>query len=94
MVEYKYYYFDFRGLGELVRLVFAATGQKFEDVRIPREKWPEWKHKTPFGKLPYLEVIDGSNSFTLSQSKAISRFLAKKFGLAGKNEKESAIIDM
>lgn len=94
MVEYKLHYFDLRGLGELARLVFAAAGQKFEDVRIPRDKWPEWKAKSPFGQAPYLEVIDGSNSFTLSQSKAIARYLARKFGLAGKTEEESAIIDM
>ena len=94
MVQYKLYYFEMRGLGELARLVFAAAGQTFEDVRIPRDKWPEWKDKSPFGQAPYLEVIDGSNTLTLSQSKAIARYLSRKFGLAGKTEEESALIDM
>ena len=94
MVEYKLHYFDLRGLGELARLVFAAAGKKFEDVRIPMDKWPEWKPKAPFGQVPYLEVIDGSNKLTLSQSKAIARYLSRKYGLAGKTEQESALIDM
>ena len=94
MVEYKLYYFDVRALAEVVRLVFAAAGQKYEDIRFTREKWPEWKPKAPFGKAPFLEVTDGSKTFTLSQSKAIARYLSRKFGLAGKDDEESALIDM
>ena len=94
MVEYKLYYFESRGFAELSRLIFAAAGQKYEDVRFPKEKWPEWKPKAPFGQAPYLEVIDGSDISTYSQSRSIARYLAKKFGLAGKNDEETAIIDM
>jgi len=45
--------------------------------------------ETPFGKLPILE-IDG---VTLGESKAICRYVAKKVGLAGKNDIEDAQID-
>lgn len=44
----------------------------------------------PFGKVPVLE-IDGKK---LNQSMAISRYLAKKAGLAGADEWESLLIDI
>lgn len=44
----------------------------------------------PFGKVPVLE-IDGKK---VSQSAAISRYLAKQYGLAGKNDWESLEIDV
>lgn len=84
--------------------IFAAAGQEFEDVRIPREEWPHLhKDKCPFGQLPVLEV-DGQQ---LPQSYAISRFLAREFSqfqeliiskgsrsdLAGQNEWEEALVD-
>ena len=43
----------------------------------------------PFGKVPVLEV-DGKK---IDQSTAISRYLAKQCGLAGKNDWESLEID-
>ncbi len=44
----------------------------------------------PLGQLPVLEY-DGA---ILSQSLTIARFLAKEFGLAGKNNLEQAQADM
>lgn len=44
----------------------------------------------PFGKVPVLE-IDGK---VVNQSIAISRYLAKKAGLAGNDEWESLLIDV
>jgi len=34
LTTYKFYYFNSRDRGELSRLIFAAAGQKFEDIRI------------------------------------------------------------
>jgi glutathione S-transferase len=56
MVQYKLNYFNGRGRAELVRLVFAAAGQEYEDVRFEREQWPEHKNKSPTGQVPFLEV--------------------------------------
>lgn len=46
--------------------------------------------ETPFGMLPVLE-IDGK---VVSQSNAISRYLAKQYGLAGKDEWEALQCDV
>jgi len=43
----------------------------------------------PFGKVPVLEV-DGKR---INQSVAICRYLAKQYGLAGKNDWEALEID-
>ncbi|CAJ0581573.1 unnamed protein product, partial [Mesorhabditis spiculigera] len=89
MPVYKLSYFDIRGLAETTRKLFALANQEFEDNRVPREQWADLKPKAPFGQMPYLEV-DGK---LLAQSKAINRYLAKKFGFAGKDDWESAQID-
>jgi glutathione S-transferase len=89
MVNYKLSYFDVRGLAEHIRLMFHYANQPFEDFRIPREEWPNIKPKTPYGRVPVLD-IDGQE---LAESFAIARFLGKKFGLAGKNDLEQALVD-
>lgn len=92
MSEYKLTYFDGQGKAEIIRLIFAAAGVDYEDVRIPREKWPEVKPTLglPMGQVPILEY----QGHKLFQSLAISRFLAKKFGLAGKTEWEEVKVDI
>ena len=90
MSTYKLTYFNGRGLAETSRLIFAAAGQKFEDVRFEREQWPAIKPTTPLGQVPVLEV-DGVK---IPQSTAIARFLAKRFNLAGKTDVEQAQVDV
>ena len=92
MPSYKLYYFNLRGRAELVRLIFAYAGVEYEDVRFDRNtEWPTiYKNKMPFGQCPVLEV-DGK---MLAQSNTIGRYLARKFGLAGKDEWEQAQVDM
>ncbi len=75
MVQYKLYYFNLRGRAELARLVFAAAGQEYEDVRIKKEDWPNYKPNAPFCQGPYLEVHDGSNVFKMAQSISIGKFI-------------------
>jgi len=89
-MSYKLHYFDVRGRGELIRLIFKAAGQEFEDIRVTHEDWPKVKPTTPTGVLPFVETPD---SHTLVQSSAISRFLSKKFGLYGKTDCETYLIE-
>ena len=81
-------YFNTMGRGELSRLIFAQAGIKYEDARLSREEWAELKPKTPTGMLPLLEV-DGK---PLVGSGPVARFLAEKFGLAGKTDFENSQI--
>nr|CAD7570489.1 unnamed protein product [Timema californicum] len=104
--SYKLRYFNSRGRAEHIRFIFAYAEVEYEDERISREKWPEIKKGEllptlllrtlllcwglPFGVLPVLEV-DGK---VVGQSVAIARYLAKEFGLAGKDAWESLQCDM
>ncbi|EFA00065.1 glutathione S-transferase [Tribolium castaneum] len=88
--NYKLIYFNARGRAEHIRFIFAYAGVEYEDERIPREKWPEIKKRTPFGMLPVLE-IDGK---AVAQSNAVARYLARQYGLAGRNEWEALQCDV
>uniref|UniRef100_A0A7E4VBZ9 glutathione transferase n=1 Tax=Panagrellus redivivus TaxID=6233 RepID=A0A7E4VBZ9_PANRE len=89
MVKYTLNYFDARGLGEPIRLIFKYAGVDFTDNRIPHADWPKHKSKAPTGKLPNLQIDD----LVLSESGAIYRSLARKYNLNGANEWEAAYID-
>ncbi|GMS97648.1 hypothetical protein PENTCL1PPCAC_19823, partial [Pristionchus entomophagus] len=92
--RYKLYYFDIKGRGEPIRLIFEFFRFKFEDVRVKFEDWPALKKKAPMQFLPYLEVDKGK--LVLSQAPAIMRYLAKSFrpGFAGNSKSDSALVDM
>jgi glutathione S-transferase len=89
MSSYRLYYFNARGRAEVSRLIFAAVGQKFEDIRYSKNDWPSRKSEMPLGQMPVLE-IDG---IKLPQSLTIARFLARQFQLAGRDNLEQAKID-
>ncbi|KAI6177476.1 hypothetical protein M3Y97_00911600 [Aphelenchoides bicaudatus] len=85
----KLYYFDSRIIAEPTRLVLVYAKADWEDVRIPRDEWPAMKEKMPRGKVPVLEV-DGKY---LTESAAICRYVANKYGLAGNDSWEKAKVD-
>jgi glutathione S-transferase len=89
MSTYKFYYFNGRGRSEACRLIFAAAGQEFEDIRYEPAEWPAHKSEMPLGQIPVLEY----NGVKLPQSIAITRFLGKQFQLAGKDNFEQAKVD-
>ncbi|CAF0988664.1 unnamed protein product [Rotaria sordida] len=89
MATYKLHYFNLRGRGEVARLIFAAAGQQFDDIRYERAEWPSHKAEMPLGQIPVLEF----NGVKLPQSLAIARFLAKQFQFAGKDNLEQAKVD-
>uniref|UniRef100_A0A914X7W4 glutathione transferase n=1 Tax=Plectus sambesii TaxID=2011161 RepID=A0A914X7W4_9BILA len=86
--HYKLTYFNIYGLAEPIRLIFAQADVKYEDERLDDAAWQKRKQLTPNGQLPLLEV-DGK---VLPQSKAISTYLAKQFGLNGQDDWEAAQI--
>lgn len=101
----KLVYFNARGLAETSRMLLAVAGQDYEDFRFPfkivdmsifKFERPEFDAAKAKGelagslhKLPALHV-DG---VTIGQSKAIERYLARRFGMMGSNELEAAQID-
>ena len=96
---YKLIYFNVRGLAETSRMLFKAAGQQFEDYRYPfelkegkpiRPEWDADKSKYVYEKVPVLEVDGGK--YTIAQSKAIERFLARRFNMFGGNDGEGALI--
>jgi len=66
-------YFDSRGRGEPIRLLFAEGGVNFTDKRIAGEEWPALKPHTPMGCLPVLE----HNGKSIGESLAQVVYLAK-----------------
>ncbi|XP_052755105.1 glutathione S-transferase 2-like [Galleria mellonella] len=89
MPKAVFHYFPVKALGEPIRLLLSYGGQEFEDDRVPFDKWPEFKSKTPFGQMPVLEL----NGKVYAQSVAISRYLGRKYGLAGADIEEDFLID-
>ncbi|XP_058794690.1 glutathione S-transferase-like [Phymastichus coffea] len=90
MPSYKLTYFNITGLGEPLRFLLHYAGIDFEDFRVEFEDWPALKSKMPMEQIPILE-IDGR---VYHQTRAISRYLAKKGNLYGSNELEALEIDM
>ncbi|WP_437958796.1 glutathione S-transferase family protein [Sorangium sp. So ce119] len=91
----KLIYFAVRGRAEIARLMMELCGVPYEDERVALESWvrpdtqERFLHCTPFGQLPVLH--DGK--FTLCQSQAINRYLARKLKLDGDTPEEAARID-
>ena len=104
----KLCYFNGRGLAETSRMILAVAGAEYEDFRYPLEviDWAtfnmvreefnkdkaEGKLEKSMGKVPFLVVNDGVET-TLSQSKSIERYLARRFGFMGGSDLEAAQID-
>jgi glutathione S-transferase len=86
----KFYYFNLQARGEITRLIFAAAGRSYEDIRYDFTQWPEYKPKMILGQCPVLELSDGTQ---IPQSISVARYAARETGLAGSDNLESAKID-
>jgi prostaglandin-H2 D-isomerase / glutathione transferase len=100
-------YFNARGAAEVIRLLFAMADEPFTDTRFAIE--PGTMNAPAFtaakasgdlvmnlGRAPVLVVSTDDSSgkdVVIGQSKAIERFLAKRFGFMGQNDVEAAQID-
>jgi len=89
MAPLKLYYFNVRSKGEPVRLLLQYSGTPYEEVTVDFNDWPSWKPKMPMGVMPVIEM-DGK---MLSASTAITRYLARNCGIAGKNSWDMAKAD-
>ncbi|KAI8494091.1 hypothetical protein Bbelb_284380 [Branchiostoma belcheri] len=96
MPTYKLTYFKHWGRGGVLRLLFAAGGIEFEDVRIEREQWPELKPSVN-GNLTFVGESSGRafdyektpmgqipilevDGTMICQRRAIGRLIAKEAG--------------
>ncbi|XP_063723282.1 glutathione S-transferase-like [Symsagittifera roscoffensis] len=87
----KLTYFPGKGAAELTRYILAYGGQDFEDNRITGDIWATLKPKTPLGSVPVVTLESGNE---YSQSIAVARYFANKFGITGKTEEEKLHSDM
>jgi len=83
-------YFNFRGLAEPIRLMFADLGLSFEDNQVDFAGWEALKPQMPFGQMPRLEI----GGRAIVQSQAILRHLARGHGLDGADENQRIACDI
>ncbi|GLC45693.1 hypothetical protein PLESTB_001316100 [Pleodorina starrii] len=84
------HYFPIRGRAEVLRLAIVAGGDDFDTVDVNYAEQKGDREKYPFGQCPRL--VDGD--IDLVQSNSIARYLARKYKLEGKTEKEMCAVDM
>ncbi|KAJ3277683.1 hypothetical protein HDU76_010217 [Blyttiomyces sp. JEL0837] len=89
--SYTIVYFDMRAKAELSRFILEKAGAIWND-QLP--DWPADKAIMPFGQVPLLiEKVNGVEVFRLAQSRAIERYLARKFDLGGSTPQEQSYLE-
>jgi len=79
MTDYKVTYFKLAGSrGEEVRLALAIAGVPFDDIRVDRDAFQEFKADTPYGSMPVLEVAGYG---AIGQTNAILRLIGRRHGM-------------
>ena len=102
-------YFDVEGVAEVIRHLMALSSNPWTEEKwgIDMKKLPDVAAASPgfaaardsgnldqnLGRAPVVLVTEGGKKLELGQSKAIERFLARRFGLLGEDEHEAAQID-
>jgi len=82
-MSYTLTYFDIPAVAEPIRLLLLLGKFEYEDRRVQFKEWPEMKSTTKWGQLPVLEIPEGQS---LSQSRAILRYLGRQTIVAGYTE--------
>jgi glutathione S-transferase len=91
--RFRLAYLPARNRGEILRLMLEESGCSYDLELIGFRNWENGvKATTPHGKCPVLRNYDGKGN-DLGQEGAITRFLAKELGLAGRNPLEEAQVD-
>lgn len=62
-VEYKLRYFEIRGLGEPIRLMFHYANVPFEDIRVTQQEWSSVKPSNMFEIVSHCVVHNFTFSF-------------------------------
>ncbi|KAJ1964491.1 hypothetical protein GGI12_001387 [Dipsacomyces acuminosporus] len=79
MSSYTLRYFDAKAVAETSRVILAFGGESWENAY---PAWPQEKANQPIGKLPVLvETSEDGSEFVLSESFAIEKYLATKYGI-------------
>jgi len=102
-------YFNAKGLAETSRILLALAQVDYNDKRYPLEIIDPVKHiyvrdefdsdkkagmfDRSMGRLPILRITENFVTTEIPQSKAIERFISKRYGLMGSNLLEEAKID-
>lgn len=81
-------YLCIRGLGETPRMMLAEAGAEYLHLASPMGEAQalscEWRKRSPNGLTPMLSGLGVPRARPLSQSGTVCRFLAQKYGMAGK----------
>lgn len=94
--QLRFFYFNFPfWRAEVCRVALVLGDVPFEDVRVSREEWKEYKESgvlkggisLPFGQLPALE-IDGK---IFAQTGGIARYCGKISGLYPETDRERCL---
>ena len=93
--QFRFAYMPMRNRGELIRLILEEAKVPYELECIGFIPWAHGgvKETSPQGKCPILRNFDGHGN-DLCQEGTITRFLAEKLGLSGKDPLEKARVDM
>ncbi|CAK0803100.1 unnamed protein product, partial [Prorocentrum cordatum] len=87
--RFRLAYMAMRNRLEVARLVLEEAACPYELEVIGFENWRDFKQRMPHGKVPVLYDFDGAGN-ALAEETAITQFLAKQVGLAGRSDAEEA----
>mmetsp|Transcript_22084 Transcript_22084/g.30736 ORF Transcript_22084/g.30736 Transcript_22084/m.30736 type:complete len:267 (+) Transcript_22084:3-803(+) len=91
-------YFAIKGLGEVPKLMLAECGAHYDQIAVvgltDQSVAMEWRKRSQNGLLPIMSGLGIPRATPISQSGAIIRFLADRFGMKGKSVHEAAMADV
>jgi prostaglandin-H2 D-isomerase / glutathione transferase len=95
VISYRLAYFNGKARAEIIRYIFKVAKVPFVDDRMAPADYATRKangeFRANFDRLPVLYL---ENNQAVGQSKAIERYLAKKFGLMGSTDEEALQVDV
>jgi len=87
--KYRLIFFDGKGILEVSRMILAYSGVPFIDIRLSYRQWLSKIDDISYKLVPILQFDDK----IICQGTAIARYLARIYGLSGKNLFEEAQVD-